>query len=106
MTAVKEASGNIEQLAVICRDRPRDVAVLAGDDAATLAVLAMGGDGVVSVAGNQVPGAMAALCAAARAGDWDEARRLHAPLAAPVPRQLPGRAQPGAGQGRARSRWA
>ena len=78
VTAVKEASGNIEQLAVICRDRPRDVAVLAGDDAATLAVLAMGGDGVVSVAGNQVPGAMAALCAAARAGDWDEARRLHA----------------------------
>ena len=63
---------------MICRDRPRDVAVLAGDDAATLAVLAMGGDGVVSVAGNQVPGAMAALCDAARAGDWDEARRLHA----------------------------
>ena len=64
MIAVKEASGNIEQLAVICRDRPRDVAVLAGDDAATLAVLAMGGDGVVSVASNQVPGEMAALCAA------------------------------------------
>ena len=78
VTAIKEASGNIEQLAVICRDRPRDVAVLAGDDAATLAVLAMGGDGVVSVAGNQVPGGMAALCDAARAGDWDEARRLHA----------------------------
>ena len=75
--AIKEASGNLEQIARICRERPRDVAVLAGDDAWTLPVLALGGDGVVSVAGNEVPGEMAALCAAARAGDWDEARRIH-----------------------------
>ncbi len=75
--AVKEASANIEQIAVICRDRPRDVAVLSGDDAATLAVLAMGGDGVISVAANQVPGEMAALCAAALAGDFVGARRIH-----------------------------
>jgi 4-hydroxy-tetrahydrodipicolinate synthase len=77
VVAVKEASGNIEQLAVICRDRPRDVAVLAGDDAATLAVLAMGGDGVVSVASNQVPGEMSALVAAWHAGDAEGARRIH-----------------------------
>jgi len=76
--AVKEASGNLDQIAVICRDRPRDVAVLAGDDAWTLAVLSMGGDGVVSVASNQIPGEMVALCAAARAGDFDTARHLHA----------------------------
>lgn len=75
--AVKEASGNIDQIAIICRDRPRDVAVLAGDDAATLAVLAMGGDGVVSVASNEIPGEMTALCSAALAGDWTEARRIH-----------------------------
>ena len=75
--AVKEASGNLEQIARICRDRPRDVAVLAGDDAWTLPVLALGGDGVVSVASNEIPGEMAALCAAARAGDWDAARRIH-----------------------------
>ncbi len=75
--AVKEASGNLDQIARICRDRPRDVAVLAGDDAWTLPVLAMGGDGVVSVASNQVPGELVALCAAARAGDWDRARRTH-----------------------------
>jgi len=75
--AVKEASGNLEQIAVICRDRPRDVAVLAGDDAATLAVLAMGGDGVVSVASNEIPAEMTALCAAALAGDWVQARLLH-----------------------------
>jgi 4-hydroxy-tetrahydrodipicolinate synthase len=75
--AVKEASANIEQIAVICRDRPRDVAVLSGDDAATLAVLAMGGDGVISVASNEIPGEMAALVAAWHAGNWVEARRLH-----------------------------
>jgi 4-hydroxy-tetrahydrodipicolinate synthase len=77
VVAVKEASGNIDQLAVICRDRPRDVAVLAGDDAATLAVLAMGGDGVVSVASNEVPGEMSALVAAWHAGDAEGARRIH-----------------------------
>jgi 4-hydroxy-tetrahydrodipicolinate synthase len=75
--AVKEASGNLDQIARICRDRPRDVAVLAGDDAWTLAVLAMGGDGVVSVASNEIPGELVALCAAARSGDWEAARRTH-----------------------------
>ena len=75
--AVKEASANIEQIAVICRDRPRDVSVLSGDDAAALAVLAMGGDGVISVASNQIPGEMSALCHAAIAGDFETARRIH-----------------------------
>jgi 4-hydroxy-tetrahydrodipicolinate synthase len=77
VVAVKEASGNMEQIARICRDRPRDVAVLAGDDAWTLPVLAMGGDGVVSVASNEIPGELVALCVAARAGDWETARRIH-----------------------------
>lgn len=77
VVAVKEASGNLDQIARICRERPRDVAVLAGDDAWTLPVLAMGGDGVVSVASNEIPAEMAALCSAARAGDWEGARRLH-----------------------------
>ena len=75
--AIKEASGNLEQIATICRERPADVAVLAGDDAWTLPVLAMGGDGVVSVASNEIPGELVSLCAAAHAGDWDAARRLH-----------------------------
>ncbi len=74
---VKEASGNLEQIARICRERPRDVTVMAGDDAWTLPMLSMGGDGVVSVAGNQIPGEVVALCAAALAGDWDMARRIH-----------------------------
>jgi 4-hydroxy-tetrahydrodipicolinate synthase len=77
IVAVKEASGNLEQIAVLCRDRPRDVAVLSGDDVATLAVLAMGGDGVVSVASNQIPREMVALCAAVRGLEWAAARSIH-----------------------------
>jgi 4-hydroxy-tetrahydrodipicolinate synthase len=77
VVAIKEASGNIEQIAVICRDRPRDVAVLAGDDAATLAIIALGGDGVISVAGNEIPAEMAALVRAATTGDLGGARQVH-----------------------------
>src|SRR6478736_4633153 len=75
--AIKEASGNLEQIARICRERPRRVAVLAGDDAWTLPILAMGGDGVVSVASNEIPAELVALCSAALAGDWETARRAH-----------------------------
>jgi 4-hydroxy-tetrahydrodipicolinate synthase len=75
--AIKEASANLEQIARICRERPRGVAVLAGDDAWTLPILALGGDGVVSVASNEIPGELVALCDAARSGDWDGARRIH-----------------------------
>jgi 4-hydroxy-tetrahydrodipicolinate synthase len=74
---IKEAGGNLEQIARICAERPHDLAVLAGDDAWTLPILALGGDGVVSVASNEIPGEMVALCAAALAGDWDAARRVH-----------------------------
>jgi 4-hydroxy-tetrahydrodipicolinate synthase len=77
IVAVKEASGNLEQIARICADRPRDVAILAGDDAWTLPILALGGDGVVSVASNEIPGELVALCAAGHAGDWEAARRIH-----------------------------
>jgi 4-hydroxy-tetrahydrodipicolinate synthase len=74
---VKEASGNLEQIARICRERPRDVAVLAGDDAWTLPVLALGGDGVVSVASNEIPREVALLCEAAFRGHWEAARAQH-----------------------------
>ncbi len=74
---IKEASGNLEQIARICRERPGDVAVLAGDDAWTLPILALGGDGVISVASNEIPGELVSLCTAAHAGDWDAARRTH-----------------------------
>jgi 4-hydroxy-tetrahydrodipicolinate synthase len=77
IVGVKEASANFDQITTILRERPRGFSVLAGDDAWTLTVLAHGGDGVVSVASNEIPGPMSALCSAASAGDWDEARRIH-----------------------------
>jgi 4-hydroxy-tetrahydrodipicolinate synthase len=77
IVGVKEASANLDQITTILRDRPAGFSVLAGDDAWTLTVLAHGGDGVVSVASNEIPSQMVALCAAARVGDWDEARRIH-----------------------------
>jgi 4-hydroxy-tetrahydrodipicolinate synthase len=77
IVAVKEASANLDQISTILRDRPSGFSVLAGDDAWTLMVMAHGGDGVVSVASNEIPAAMSDLCDAAFTGDWTEARRLH-----------------------------
>lgn len=75
--ALKEASGDLEQIMTIVRDRPAGFSVLSGDDSWTFAMMALGADGVISVASNEIPGPMAALCAAANAGDWDGARALH-----------------------------
>lgn len=74
---LKEAAGDLEQLMTIVRDRPHRFAVLSGDDSWTLALLGIGGDGVISVASNEVPDVMARLCASALAGDRATAQRLH-----------------------------
>jgi 4-hydroxy-tetrahydrodipicolinate synthase len=76
--AVKEASANLEQMMTILRDRPADFRVLSGDDSWTFPLLALGGDGVISVASNEVPYVMVRLCASARSGDWTLARQIHA----------------------------
>jgi 4-hydroxy-tetrahydrodipicolinate synthase len=77
VAAVKEASGNLGQIMEILRDRPEGFSVLSGDDAFTLALMAHGGEGVVSVVSNQIPKQMHELTAAALRGDFEEARRLH-----------------------------
>lgn len=79
--AVKEASGSLAQITDIIRDRPEGFAVLSGDDGFTLAVMAHGGDGLISVVSNVVPHLMASLCTAMTRGDLAEARRLDARLA-------------------------
>ncbi len=61
VVGVKEASGNMEQMLEILRDRPRGFAFLSGDDAWTLPLLAVGADGVISVASNEVPALMREL---------------------------------------------
>src|SRR5688572_14537410 len=77
IAAVKEASGNLGQMMDILRSRPADFRVLAGDDWITLALAAVGGDGVVSVLSNEVPGMMVKMTDAALAGDFVRARELH-----------------------------
>ncbi|WP_291165264.1 4-hydroxy-tetrahydrodipicolinate synthase [Gemmatimonas sp. UBA7669] len=79
--AVKEASGNLAQIATIIRERPAHFSVLSGDDGITLALMAHGADGVISVVSNILPGAMAQLCEAMTRGDLAKARELDARLA-------------------------
>jgi len=79
--AVKEASGNPAQIAEIIHERPEGFAVLSGDDGLTLAVMAHGGEGVISVVSNVVPHLMASLCNAMTRGDLADARRVDARLA-------------------------
>jgi 4-hydroxy-tetrahydrodipicolinate synthase len=80
IVAVKEASGNLGQITDIIRDRPEHFSVLSGDDEMTLAVMAAGGDGVISVVSNATPRAMSQLCEAAARGNLADARTLHLQL--------------------------
>src|SRR6476619_5452224 len=77
IVAVKEASGNLSQIMEILRGRPENFRVISGDDSLTLALIALGGDGLISVASNEAPGMMSRLNDLALAGQWDEARALH-----------------------------
>jgi 4-hydroxy-tetrahydrodipicolinate synthase len=77
IVATKEASGNLAQIMAILRERPEGFKVLSGDDAITLPLIALGADGLVSVASNEAPGLMAEMCATALVGEWDAARALH-----------------------------
>jgi 4-hydroxy-tetrahydrodipicolinate synthase len=76
ITAVKEASGNVAQIAEIIRGRPDDFTVLSGDDGLTLSVLAEGGDGVISVTSNVVPKLAARMVDAFDEGLVAEARDI------------------------------
>ena len=77
IAAVKEASGNFSQIMEILHARPAHFRVLSGDDAVTLALVALGADGVVSVVSNEAPHLMSEIVNLALAGKWDEARRAH-----------------------------
>ena len=68
IVAVKEASGNLSQIMEILRERPANFAVLSGDDAVTLPLIALGGDGIVSVASNEIPDLMSQMTSLALAG--------------------------------------
>ncbi len=74
---VKEASGNMSQMADIIRAVPDDFLVLSGDDAVTVPLMAIGGRGLISVCSNQIPREMADMVEAAERGDFATARRIH-----------------------------
>src|SRR5580693_8717456 len=74
---VKEASGNMTQIAEAINSVPETFLVLSGDDAVTLPVIALGGVGVISVASNEIPHEMSAMTRAALDNDWTTARTIH-----------------------------
>jgi len=77
IVSVKEASGNLAQITECIVGRPKGFTVLSGDDELTLPILALGGDGLISVVSNAVPKLMTTLVRLARDGDLAGARDLH-----------------------------
>ena len=76
IAGVKEASGNLTQIAEICSAARPEFSVLSGDDAMTLPVIAVGGVGVISVVANEIPHEMAEMTRAALNNDWNTAREI------------------------------
>jgi 4-hydroxy-tetrahydrodipicolinate synthase len=74
---VKEASGNISQMAAICNNLPDTFDILSGDDAITIPLCSLGGRGVISVVSNEIPAEMTKIARLAMAGDFAGARALH-----------------------------
>ena len=77
IVATKEASGNLGQMMEILRNRPPEFRVLAGDDAFALPLIALGGDGLVSVISNEAPALVTELVHAALEGNLERAREIH-----------------------------
>ena len=77
IVAVKEASGNINQMMNLIAAKPDNFEVLSGDDNLGMSLITLGGSGIVSVASNLLPGKMEEMCQAALAGDIEKARTLH-----------------------------
>jgi 4-hydroxy-tetrahydrodipicolinate synthase len=74
---IKEASGNVSQMAAILNAVPDDFIVLSGDDAITLPLIALGGRGVISVVSNEIPAEMSQLTRLVLNGDYPGAREIH-----------------------------
>jgi len=76
IVGVKEASGNIAQMAAILNEVPSDFTVLSGDDAVTIPLMALGGRGIISVVSNEIPREMTQLAQACLRGDFESARAI------------------------------
>ncbi|NVO09257.1 MAG: 4-hydroxy-tetrahydrodipicolinate synthase [Bacteroidales bacterium] len=80
IVAIKEASGNLNQISYILRDKPESFQVISGDDGLTLPQLALGVDGVISVLGNAFPKPFSEMIQLALNGNFAEARKIHLKL--------------------------
>lgn len=74
---IKEATDNMQQCMEILRDRPKDFLIVSGDDALSCGQIALGMDGVISVAANCFPKLFSSMVALARANDFEQARAIH-----------------------------
>ena len=77
IVAVKEASGDLQQIAEIIEKRPANFLVLSGDDGLTPKMIEMGGDGVITVIGQSHPQIFSDMVRAGLAGDFEKANQLH-----------------------------
>lgn len=77
VVAVKEASGNLEQVDEILKNKPDGFAVLSGDDSLTYPMIACGADGVISVIGNALPKEFSRMCRLERRGEFEAAVKIH-----------------------------
>ena len=77
IAGVKEASGNVSQMCEICAAVPDDFVVLSGDDALTLPLMAIGGQGIISVIANEAPADMTRMVELAEQDDFAGARQVH-----------------------------
>lgn len=77
IVAVKEASGNLEQVDEILKNKPEGFAVLSGDDSLTYPMIACGADGVISVIGNALPKEFSRMCRLERRGEFEAAVKIH-----------------------------
>jgi 4-hydroxy-tetrahydrodipicolinate synthase len=74
---IKEASGNLEKIMKIIKNKPKDFLVISGDDMLTLPILSCGGDGVISVIANAFPKDFSEMVRLGLSGNFDKARKLH-----------------------------
>lgn len=88
IVGVKEASGDVGQMMDVIARRPQGFSVLSGDDALTLPLMALGGDGIISVASHLIPRKFVELTDAALSGDFGKARDVHYKAILPVVKAL------------------
>lgn len=77
IVAVKEASGNLEQVDEILKNKPEGFAVLSGDDSLTYPMIACGAEGVISVIGNALPKEFSRMCRLEKRGEFEAAVKIH-----------------------------